>query len=170
MKVIADINILLRIIVRDDETQARAATAETVAIALPSLCEVVWVLRSGYGYARPDVLAVLDTLLSAANVIVDRPAVDAGLATLRAGGDFGDGIIAHEGKLARRRSLRLVRQEAAVILTKQGAARAAQALGTTTPHCRRGDARRVVSYPAAYWFANCSAYLPITGSTTFVPP
>ena len=37
--------------------------------------------------------------LTAVNVVVDRPAVDAGLAVLDAGGDFADGVIAYEGSL-----------------------------------------------------------------------
>jgi hypothetical protein len=36
-------------------------------------------------------------LLAAANVKVNRPAVEAGLAVLEAGGDFADGVIAYEG-------------------------------------------------------------------------
>ena len=36
-------------------------------------------------------------LLSAENVVVDRPAAEAGLARLDAGGDFADGVSAFEG-------------------------------------------------------------------------
>ncbi|HQU01676.1 MAG TPA: hypothetical protein PLI12_04430, partial [Acetobacteraceae bacterium] len=32
------------------------------------------------------------------HVVMNRPAVEAGLALLEAGGDFADGIMAHEGK------------------------------------------------------------------------
>jgi predicted nucleic-acid-binding protein len=35
--------------------------------------------------------------MNGANVVVNRPAVDAGLALLEAGGDFADGVIAYEG-------------------------------------------------------------------------
>jgi predicted nucleic-acid-binding protein len=35
--------------------------------------------------------------MNASNVALDRPAVDAGLRVLRAGGDFADGVIAHDG-------------------------------------------------------------------------
>jgi predicted nucleic-acid-binding protein len=35
--------------------------------------------------------------VNAANVVVNRPAVEGGLAMLGAGGDFADGIIAYEG-------------------------------------------------------------------------
>jgi predicted nucleic-acid-binding protein len=36
-------------------------------------------------------------LINAANVVMNRPAVEAGLAMLQAGGDFADGVIAYEG-------------------------------------------------------------------------
>ncbi len=36
-------------------------------------------------------------LLDAGNVVMNRPAVEAGLAILEAGGDFADGIMAYEG-------------------------------------------------------------------------
>ncbi len=38
------------------------------------------------------------TVLAAGNVETNRPAVDAGLAMLDAGGDFADGVIAYEGR------------------------------------------------------------------------
>lgn len=37
-------------------------------------------------------------MLDTHNVIVNRPAAEAGLAFLGAGGDFADGVIAYEGK------------------------------------------------------------------------
>jgi predicted nucleic-acid-binding protein len=37
-------------------------------------------------------------LLAASNVEVNRPAVEAGLSVLEAGGDFADGVIAFEGR------------------------------------------------------------------------
>ena len=36
-------------------------------------------------------------LIDVANIVVDRPAVEAGLALLDRGGDFADGVIAHQG-------------------------------------------------------------------------
>lgn len=38
-----------------------------------------------------------NVLVDAGKVRVNRPAVEAGLALLDAGGDFADGVIAHEG-------------------------------------------------------------------------
>ena len=103
MRIIADTNVLVRAVVRDDEKQARAAAAilsKAGAIAIPTatLCEFVWVLRKLYGFTRAEVIAALRALLDAANVAVDGPASEAGLAMLEAGGDFADGVIAFEGQ------------------------------------------------------------------------
>lgn len=102
MKITVDTNILVRAVVRDDQRQARAAArllkeAELIAVSLPCLCEFVWVLRRVYNLERQDIYAALDTLLNAGNVEVNRPAVDAGMAILKEGGDFADGLIAYEG-------------------------------------------------------------------------
>ena len=40
----------------------------------------------------------LDALVDAGNVVLNRPAVEAGMAVLNAGGDFVDGLIAFEGR------------------------------------------------------------------------
>jgi predicted nucleic-acid-binding protein len=103
MKVSVDTNVLVRCAVRDDAKQARAADrilkdASVIAVAVPCLCEFVWVLRKLYGIHPADVSAAIKALLAAANVEVNRPAVEAGLALFDAGGDFADGVIAYEGK------------------------------------------------------------------------
>jgi predicted nucleic-acid-binding protein len=102
MKITADTNVLVRAITGDDERQSKLAQAELeradiVAVALPSLCELVWVLSQGYKIASDDIALAVRTLTSAANVVVNRPAVEAGLALLDAGGDFADGVIGYEG-------------------------------------------------------------------------
>lgn len=103
MKVAVDTNVLVRAVVRDDARQARAAVkllmeAERVAVALPCLCEFVWVLRRVYGFSTTDVASAIRALLDAANTETNRPAAEAGLAVLEAGGDFADGVIAFEGR------------------------------------------------------------------------
>ena len=103
MRIAVDTNVLVRAAVRDDLAQADAATrlmdrAKMVAIALPALCEFVWVLRSAYGFRTTDIGKAIRTLLAAENVETNRPAVEAGLAMLDAGGDFADGVIAYEGR------------------------------------------------------------------------
>jgi predicted nucleic-acid-binding protein len=102
VKVTADTNVLLRLLVGDDEDQQRAAAelvegAELVAVGVQTLAELVWVLRRSYGVSRKDTAAAIRRIVDTANVRVDRPAVDAGLACMEAGGDFADGLIAHEG-------------------------------------------------------------------------
>jgi predicted nucleic-acid-binding protein len=103
MKIAVDTNVLVRAAVRDDAPQAAAATklmarAEIVAIAVPCLCEFVWVLRSVYRFRSPDIAKAIRVLLAAENVETNRPAIDAGLSMLDAGGDFADGAIAYEGR------------------------------------------------------------------------
>jgi predicted nucleic-acid-binding protein len=102
MKLAVDTNVLVRAVVCDDPVQAGVAAklltdAGLIAIALPCLCEFVWVLRKVYGFACADAAAAIRALLAAANVEVNRPAVEAGLAMLDVGGDFADGVMAYEG-------------------------------------------------------------------------
>ncbi len=102
MKVAVDTNVLVRAAVRDDPVQADIATqvltdAELIAVALPCLCEFVWVLLNVYSFQPSDAAAAIRALLAVANVEANRPAVEAGLLVLEAGGDFADGVIAYEG-------------------------------------------------------------------------
>lgn len=103
MRATVDTNVLLRAVVGDDRKQAAAAekfllSAELVAISLPCLCELVWVLRKVYELEREEIAEAIELLISAENVVVNRLATEAGLAVLRAGGDFADGVIAWEGR------------------------------------------------------------------------
>jgi predicted nucleic-acid-binding protein len=103
MKIAVDTNVLVRAAVRDHAEQTDGAIkvmgrAEMVAIAVPCLCEFVWVLRSVYRFRPSDIAKAIRTLLSAGNVEINRAAVEAGLAVLDGGGDFADGVIAYEGK------------------------------------------------------------------------
>ena len=125
MKITADTNVLVRAITGDDERQSKLAQAELeradiVAVALPSLCELVWVLSQGYKIASDDIAGAVRTLTSAANVVVNRPAIEAGLALLDAGGDFADGVIAYEGNWLGGETLVSFDKEAVKRLTTQG--------------------------------------------------
>ena len=102
MKITADTNVLLRAAVRDDPTQTLPAvhalrTAELVAIPVEALCEIVWVMRSGYKMPAAKVAHSIRALIESGNVVTNRPAVEAGLELLDKGGDFADGAIAYEG-------------------------------------------------------------------------
>lgn len=47
--------------------------------------------------SRTDVAATIRPLLAIGKVEADRPAAETGLAVLEAGGDFANGVIAHDG-------------------------------------------------------------------------
>jgi len=102
MKITADTNVLVRAMTSDDVRQSKVAEAElanadVVALALSALCELVWVLSQGYKIPSAEIAEAIRRLVNGGNVVVNRPAVEAGLALLDAGGDFADGIIAYEG-------------------------------------------------------------------------
>ena len=103
VRITADTNVLLRALVQDDADQARAAQvvlsrAAVVAVPVPVLCELAWVLRRAYARGADDIAAAIEAITRIETVVTDRPAVEAGLAVLRAGGDFADGVIAHQGE------------------------------------------------------------------------
>lgn len=125
MKITADTNVLLRAIVDDDEAQTTRAVqvlerADMVAVSLQTLCEVVWVLRSRYDVARADIAAALRTLLNTSNIVVNRPAVEAGLALLDEGGNFADGVIAYDGTWLGAETFVSFDKKAVSLLTKLG--------------------------------------------------
>jgi predicted nucleic-acid-binding protein len=103
LRITADTNVLVRAAVADDPDQSRLAAevlreAEIVAVTLATLCEFAWVLARGYGVEAGAIAMAIRRLVDSANVRVERPAVDAGLAVFEAGGDFTDGVIAFEGR------------------------------------------------------------------------
>ncbi|MBN6741736.1 type II toxin-antitoxin system VapC family toxin [Acidithiobacillus sp. MC6.1] len=125
MRVAVDTNVLVRAAVRDDPAQAGIAAkvlidAELIAVALPCLCEFVWVLLRVYSLQPTDAAAAIRALLAAANVEVNRPAVEAGLSVLEAGGDFADGVIAYEGNWLGGETFVSFDKKAASLLLAQG--------------------------------------------------
>jgi len=125
MKVAVDTNVIVRAVVRDDPVQANVAAtvltdAELIAVATPCLCEFVWVLLRVYGFQQADAAGAIRALLAAANVEVNRPAVEAGLLVLDAGGDFADGVIAYEGNWLGGETFVSFDKKAVALLTAQG--------------------------------------------------
>ena len=105
MRITADTNVLVRAAVLDEPTQSRLAAAallkaEAVAVTIPALCEFVWVLTRGYKRKAAEVAAAMRKLAESERILVDRPALEAGLSVLERGGDFADGVIAFEGRRA----------------------------------------------------------------------
>lgn len=101
-----DTNVLVRYVVQDDATQARAAsrlietrcTAENPGfVSLLVLAELVWVLERAYRYARNQVTEVLNGILTSAELKAEQP--DLARRALIAYGDgpadFADYLIGH---------------------------------------------------------------------------
>jgi predicted nucleic-acid-binding protein len=125
VKIAVDTNVLVRAAVRDDPKQTEVATrimarAEMLAIAVSSLCEFVWVLRSVYGYRASSIARAIRLLLAAENVETDRQVAEAGLAMLDGGGDFADGVIAYEGRWLGAETFVSFDKKAVEMLTAQG--------------------------------------------------
>jgi predicted nucleic-acid-binding protein len=102
LKVIADTNLLVRAAVGDDPVQSPLARRELtdaalVALTLPALCDLAWVLRSHYRSSRETVAATIRAFADGSTAVTDREAVEAGLAMLESDGDFADGVIAEQG-------------------------------------------------------------------------
>lgn len=104
-----DTDVLLRLLLRDDEEQARRADAfvercrsagSPCLIDRIVLVETVWVLRSGYGYRRDQVGRIVEGILRTETFTVEAAGeVWAALADYRAdprprGVDFADCLIA----------------------------------------------------------------------------
>ena len=125
MKIVADTNVLLRAVVGDDAKQSRVAIqmmeqAEMVVVSQHALCEMVWVLDRRYGVSRADIASTIRQLRDTKNVVLDRPAVESGLAVLDAGGDFADGVIAYEGEWLGRETFVSFDKKAVALLSTQG--------------------------------------------------
>lgn len=102
MKISVDTNVLARAVLQDDAEQASRAAkiledASLIAVSLPCLCELVWILRKGAQLPKENVAPAIRALMETSKVMMNRPAVEAGLAVLAEGGDFADGVIAYEG-------------------------------------------------------------------------
>ncbi len=94
--------------------------AEAIVISQQALCEMVWVLDRSYGVSRADIASTIRQFCDTKNVVLDRPAVDAGLAVLDAGGDFADGVIAYEGTWLGGEAFISFDKKAVALLSAQG--------------------------------------------------
>ena len=81
-----DTNVLVRYLVRDDQSQYERArrlirrevnAGEPVPVSLLVLLEMEWVLRSRYELAKPDIVAVISSLLQTVELALeDEPSVE----------------------------------------------------------------------------------------------
>lgn len=103
MTIIADANLLIRILTDDDRNQRDLAlveleSAKQIVVTISVLCELSWVLTSRYRLAGAEIASAIRALFDRPKVVAERAVILAGLAMLDAGGDFADGVIAHEGQ------------------------------------------------------------------------
>jgi len=100
-----DTNVLVRYLTQDDPSQARKANAivdgalaagERIHVDTVVLCELVWVLRSAYGYDRATVADTLVKLIETGQLSVDdRDRLREATRRYAAGaGDFADHVLA----------------------------------------------------------------------------
>jgi predicted nucleic-acid-binding protein len=127
VKVSVDTNVLARAILQDDPAQCRRARkllkdATLIAVSLPCLCELVWILRQGARLTKEDAAAAIRALFDTENVVMNRAAVESGLAMLEAGGDFADGIMEHEGTWLGGETFVSFDKQAVALLLKRGQA------------------------------------------------
>lgn len=127
MKISVDTNVLVRAVLNDDPAQSRAARkllqeTSLIAVPLPCLCELVWVLRQGAKLAKDDVATAVRSLMNAGNVVVNRRAAELGLAVLEADGDFADGAIAYEAAWLGGETFVSFDKQAVIQLSSQGEA------------------------------------------------
>ena len=102
-----DTSVLLRYLVRDEPTQAARAArelerGERFLVGSIVLCEVVWVLETGYGFSRRDVAVTLERILATAQFEIE--AKDLALAALddfrRSTADFSDCLLGRRNRAA----------------------------------------------------------------------
>ncbi|MEZ4303019.1 MAG: type II toxin-antitoxin system VapC family toxin [Polyangiaceae bacterium] len=92
-----DTNVIVRVITRDDEAQARRGAAlmreNDLWLSKTVLLETEWVLRFTYEYDAANVGLALSKLLGLQNLTVEEPhAVERALAWHREGMDFADAL------------------------------------------------------------------------------
>ncbi len=100
-----DTNILVRLVTRDDDAQAKRAVAlferEAIYVGKTVLLETEWVLRFSYELSRPVILNVLKNAVGLPQVTVeDSPAVAEALDLFEAGMDFADALHLVSGREA----------------------------------------------------------------------
>jgi len=106
-----DTNVLVRFVVEDDKRQLSAATrlvrqavarGERLFVPATVVLELEWVLRSGFGFDKPTVIATLSALLTAEGMRFEsESALEFALAAYAQGSaDYADGVHAALASLA----------------------------------------------------------------------
>lgn len=107
MKIIADTNVILRLLVSgasDEDAKQALVAAELLeccdAVIFPThaFCEMVWVMQRGYRFTAAEIVAGIEKVLCIKNLVFNADEVAAGLRMLEKGGDFADGVNACAGQ------------------------------------------------------------------------
>jgi len=93
VKISVDANVPARAVLDDEPAQSRAARkllkeTSLIAIQLPCLSELVWMLGQGVKLSKDGVATATGSLMNVGNVVVNRSAAELGLAILEAGRIF----------------------------------------------------------------------------------
>lgn len=98
-----DTNVLVRYIAQDDAKQSPRATALITAlspenpgfITLVTLLELVWVMQGCYDASKPEIIAILETLLRTQELVVENAetAIKALHVFAKSKADFADCLI-----------------------------------------------------------------------------
>jgi predicted nucleic-acid-binding protein len=124
MTLAIDTNVLLRALIHDHETESPKAPAllasNDVTVSNQAVCETIWVLRRLYKRSQEDLVAAIRSLMAVERITLDRPAIEAGLLFLEAGGDFADGVIEYEGRILGGDTFATFDKRAAAISRSQG--------------------------------------------------
>lgn len=127
MRLIADTNLIVRVLTRDDPDHFATASrllseADIVVFSIVALCELVWTLRSQYRWRTAEIAAAIRTLIDDPRAELDRDLARKGVAMLDAGGDFADGVIAADGRRRADATFATFDKQAARLLEAQGVA------------------------------------------------
>ncbi len=106
-----DTNVLVRLLVKDDAAQTRAvvrlfkgldADGERARVSDIVMCELVWVLRSSYGFTRDQITSTVNQVIAARQLVFDSPdRLLRALAAFETGrGDVADYVIREDAKAA----------------------------------------------------------------------
>ncbi|GHU03387.1 DNA-binding protein [Betaproteobacteria bacterium] len=105
MNVIVDTNIIARVFTGVDEDVEQKKIVlklfkqfDEVIIPTHVFCELTWTLISRYKFQREQVLFALKEFLQISKIVCKEDEVEAGLAMLRKGGDFADGVNEYTGR------------------------------------------------------------------------
>ncbi len=106
-----DTNVLARLLVKDDAAQTRKvvnlfrrldADGDRAHVSDIVMCELVWVLRSSYGFSREQIMSTIKQVLAARQLVFDSPdRLLRALSAFEVGrGDVADYVIREDAKAA----------------------------------------------------------------------